>query len=62
MATLQYDETGRLLFTEEMKQEYTLLMPQMLPVHFTMLREVFELHGYKVDMLTLPTAALWIPD
>ena len=52
MATLQYDETGRLLFTEEMKQEYTLLMPQMLPVHFTMLREVFELHGYKVDMLT----------
>ncbi len=52
MATLQYNEQGRLLFTEEMKREYTLLMPQMLPVHFTMLRQVFELQGYKVDMLT----------
>lgn len=52
MAELIYDEQGRLLFTEEMKKEYTLLMPQMLPVHFTMLRQVFELNGYHVDMLT----------
>ncbi|MGI6265000.1 MAG: 2-hydroxyglutaryl-CoA dehydratase [Acutalibacteraceae bacterium] len=58
MATLQYDETGRLLFTEEMKREYTLLMPQMLPVHFTMLREVFILRGYKVDMLTTTHRAI----
>ena len=52
MAELVYNEQGRLLFTEEMKREYTLLMPQMLPVHFTMLKRVLELHGYKVDMLT----------
>ena len=52
MAELIYNEQGRLLFTEEMKREYTLLMPQMLPVHFTMLKKVFELQGYKVDMLT----------
>ena len=52
MAELVYNEQGRLLFTEEMKREYTLLMPQMLPVHFTMLKKVFELQGYKVDMLT----------
>ena len=52
MAELLYNEEGRLLFTEEMKKEYTLLMPQMLPVHFTMLKKVFELEGYKVDMLT----------
>ena len=52
MAELVYDEQGRLLFTEEMKREYTLLMPQMLPVHFTMLRKVFETQGYTVDMLT----------
>ncbi len=37
MAQLVYDDTGRLLFTKEMKEEYTLLMPQMLPVHFAML-------------------------
>ena len=32
MAELRYDEAGRLLFTEEMKKEYTILIPQMLPV------------------------------
>ena len=26
MAKLEYDSTGRLLFTEEMRKEYTLLM------------------------------------
>ncbi len=51
MAKLTYDETGRLLFTKEMKSDYTLLMPQMLPVTFTMLKKVFELDGYKIDML-----------
>ena len=51
MATLTYDKTGRLLFTKEMKREYTLLMPQMLPVTFTMLKRS-ELDGYKIDMLT----------
>ena len=51
MAKLVYDKTGRLLFTKEMKQEYTLLMPQMLPVHFDMLRKCFELDGFKAVML-----------
>jgi len=51
MAKLVYDETGRLLFTKEMKEEYTLLMPQMLPVHFGMMRKVLECEGYKVDIL-----------
>ena len=52
MAELIYDETGRLLFTKEMKREYTLLMPQMLPVHFGMMCRLMELEGYHVDMLT----------
>ena len=52
MAKLIYDKSGRLLFTKEMKREYTLLMPQMLPVTFTMMKKVFELYGYTVDMLT----------
>ena len=51
MAKLVYDETGRLLFTKEMKEEYTLLMPQMLPVHFGMMRKMLECEGYKVDIL-----------
>ena len=51
MAELVYDKDGRLLFTKEMKQEYTLLMPQMLPVHFGMFQKMLQLEGYKVDML-----------
>ncbi len=52
MAKLVYDKDGRLLFTKEMKEEYTILMPQMLPVHFGMFRQLLILEGYKVDMLT----------
>ena len=51
MAKLVYDENGRLLFTKEMKQEYTILMPQMLPIHFGMFRKLLELEGYHVDQL-----------
>ena len=52
MAELVYDKTGRLLFTKEMKEEYTILMPQMLPIHFGMFHKLLVLEGYKVDMLT----------
>ena len=52
MAKLEYDSNGRLLFTKEMKKEYTLLIPQMLPVHFGMMAEVLRKEGYKCEMLT----------
>ena len=52
MATLTYDKNGRLVFSKEMKREYTLLMPQMLPVTFAMMQKVFELYGFKIDILT----------
>ena len=51
MAKLDYDKTGRLLFTKEMKEEYTLLVPQMLPMHFAMLVRIMQTEGYKVEML-----------
>lgn len=51
MAKLQYDTDGRLLFTKEMKEEYTLLMPMMLPVTFRMLAKALELDGYKIELL-----------
>ncbi|MBP1561353.1 MAG: 2-hydroxyacyl-CoA dehydratase [Oscillospiraceae bacterium] len=52
MAELVYNEQGRLLFTEEMRKEYTILIPQMLPIHFTLLEKIFNNHGYKVKLLT----------
>lgn len=52
MAELIYNEQGRLLFTEEMRKEYTILIPQMLPIHFAMLERIFNNNGYKVRLLT----------
>ena len=51
MAKLTYDQNGRLLFTKEMKEEYTLLMPQMLPVTFSLMQKLLQLEGYKIDIL-----------
>jgi predicted nucleotide-binding protein (sugar kinase/HSP70/actin superfamily) len=51
MAERTYDEHGRLLFTKEMKAEYTLLFPQMLPVTFPLMKRLMELEGYKIDLL-----------
>lgn len=43
---------NRVLFTKQMKKTHTLLLPQMLPVHFTIIRQVFINHGYKAELLT----------
>ena len=51
MAELVYDKTCRLLFTKEMKKEYTILMPQMLPIHFGMFQKMLQLEGYNVVQL-----------
>ncbi|MBM6937535.1 2-hydroxyacyl-CoA dehydratase [Pseudoflavonifractor phocaeensis] len=58
MAELVYDQTGRLLFTKEMKKEYTLLVPQMLPDHFAMLVRIMQNEGYKVEMLNTTGKAI----
>lgn len=51
MAKLVYDKTGRLLFTKEMKKEYTMLFPMMAPIHFRILKEVFNNMGYRAELL-----------
>ncbi|MBQ1507248.1 MAG: 2-hydroxyacyl-CoA dehydratase, partial [Ruminococcus sp.] len=52
MAELKYDKkTGRLLFTKQMKKEYTILLPNMAPIHFKILQNVFTHYGYKSDLL-----------
>jgi len=52
MAQLKYDKTGRVLFTKEMKTDYTLLFPMMAPIHFTILKNVLTSYGYKAELLT----------
>lgn len=39
------------IFTKEMKQTHTLLIPNMLPVHFTLIREILQQYGYKAELL-----------
>ena len=51
MAKLVYDEKGRLLFTKEMKEEYTILIPMMAPIHFGIIKTVFDNSGYNVVLL-----------
>ena len=39
-------------FTKEMKPNYTLLAPQMSPIHFNLVQEAFRYSGYRVDVLS----------
>jgi len=38
-------------FTEEMRETYTILAPQMSPIHFELLQEAFIESGYNVEIL-----------
>lgn len=38
-------------FTKEMKRDYTILVPNMLPIHFKLLCCILKEYGYKVDFL-----------
>ena len=38
-------------FTKEMRREYTILVPTMLPIHFKLISNVLVRYGYKVDFL-----------
>lgn len=51
MAKLIYNKDGRLIFTKEMKKEYTILIPTMLPIHFKLICNILENYGYKTEIL-----------
>ena len=38
-------------FTEEMKKDYTILVPTMLPMHFELIISVLRTYGYKMELL-----------
>ena len=38
-------------FTKEMKNEYTILVPNMLPMHFKLVIQVLKNYGYKAELL-----------
>ncbi|MCD8095889.1 MAG: 2-hydroxyacyl-CoA dehydratase [Ruminococcus sp.] len=46
------DRVNRTTFTEEMKKDYTILVPDMLPIHFELIIKAYEHFGYKMELLT----------
>ncbi len=41
----------RAVFTEEMRKDYTILCPQMSPIHFELLQPAFQAAGYRMEVL-----------
>ena len=42
----------RKVFTEEMKEQgWTIVVPNMSPVHFNILKRIFTIYGYKALLL-----------
>ena len=44
-------ETVLPVFTKEMKATHTILVPNMLPFHFALLRSALQSCGYKAEIL-----------
>ena len=44
-------EVNKKVFTKEMKDDYTILIPQMAPIHFELLESAVRASGYKVELL-----------
>ena len=42
---------NRVLFTKEMKKNYTILCPQMSPIHFDLLETALRSSGYNVEIM-----------
>jgi predicted nucleotide-binding protein (sugar kinase/HSP70/actin superfamily) len=45
-------EKSYIPFTEEMKKDYTVLVPNMLPMHFTLMCKVLKNFGIRTELLT----------
>lgn len=37
------------IFTKQMKKEYTILVPTMLPIHFGLIKGIMKRYGYKIE-------------
>ncbi len=46
------DRVARTTFTEDMKDDYTILVPDMLPIHFNLIIKAYANFGFKMELLT----------
>lgn len=43
-------EQNKIIFTKEMKKDYTILMPQMAPIHFELIEAAVKSEGYNIKL------------
>ena len=48
----------RVSFTEEMKKDYTILVPNMLPIQFGLILKIMKNYGYHMELLTTDGPAI----
>lgn len=46
-----YDENGDAVFTLENKKDYKILIPTMLPIHFSLIQKILNTFGYDAEVL-----------
>ncbi|MBQ9375098.1 MAG: 2-hydroxyacyl-CoA dehydratase [Ruminococcus sp.] len=46
---------NKTIFTEEMKKDYTILVPDMLPIHFKLIIAIYKKYGYNMELLQTST-------
>ena len=49
--SVQPSSIKKIVFTKEMKKDYTILCPQMSPIHFSIIEPAFQQAGYKLEVL-----------
>ncbi len=49
--TIRPANIERVLFTKEMRKNYTILCPQMSPIHFKVLQAAMNASGYRIEVL-----------
>ena len=49
--TIHSSKMNRVIFTKKMKKNYTILCPQMSPIHFDLLEPTFRMCGYNLVVL-----------
>ncbi len=52
------ERVNQTVFTEDMKKEYTILVPDMLPIHFKLIIEILREYGYNMELLQTSTRSV----
>lgn len=50
-AKMGSERVFKTVFTEDMKKDYTILIPDMLPIHFKLIIKIYEKYGFHMELL-----------